>query len=229
MEQWPPPLDPTEHVAREQYPASWEFLHRQVNMQFADLRVLFRLPVEELDPNVGCNLTTAAMMLNVVSGCSVWFFHTEKAQGIRAEEERCGHPLSRRRFIGFVEKYWPQIPPEPAPATVASRLYDVRNSLAHTLGVSDEPEDENPSRVSLGKPRSLSLDDVVMHLERNEIHPLAVPVIEGDEAHYVVHLAGFYWALHKMLRAALRDRPDEIEAWIQRLVVPEVEETIDAS
>src|SRR5436190_16375550 len=103
MEQWPPPLDPTEHVAREKYPATWEFLHRQVNMQFADLRVLFRLPVEELDPNVGCNLTTAAMMLNVVSGCSVWFFHTEKAQSIRAEEQRRRIRLSRRRFVGFVE------------------------------------------------------------------------------------------------------------------------------
>jgi hypothetical protein len=226
-EQWPPPLQPSDLVTDAAYPLTKEFLQVNVDMQFADVRVLFRLPVDELDPNVGCNLTVAAMMLNLVSGFSVWFFQTAGAARIREEEQRRNIRLSRRRFLGFVEEYWPQIAPEPAPGIVAPRLYDVRNSLAHNLGVSDEPDDENPSRVSLGKPRSLSLDDVVMHLERNELHPLAVPIVEGDEERYILHLAGLYWALHKMLKAALGDRPQEIEAAMSAFTVPEIEEQTD--
>jgi len=119
---FPAPVVPSEYVGIR-HAALKEFLRRQIDMQIADLRVLFRLPVEELDPNVGGNLTAAAMMLNVISGCSVWFFQTEQAAKIQAREAADGRRLSGERFVGFIKEYWPQIPPEPSPENVAKRLY----------------------------------------------------------------------------------------------------------
>jgi hypothetical protein len=224
-EQFPPPVIPSNLVVAERHPATREFLRRHVDMQFEDLRLLFRLPVEELGANVGCNFTAAAMMLNVVSGFSVWLYQTDDAAEIRTLEEKDRRRRSRRRFLGFVTEYWPRIAPEPDDQeVVARRLYEVRNSLAHDLGVGEDAENEYPSRVNLAKHRAFSLDDVVTRLERNLAHPLAVPVLEGDDAQYTVHLAGLYWALHRMLNAALDDRPQEIETATSAAALPDIEE-----
>ncbi len=179
MEQFPRPVIPSELV-NEARPATKDFLRRQVDMQIADIRLLFRLPVEELDLHVGCNFTAAAMMLNVISGFSRWFFHTDEAAAIREEEEQAGSPRSRKMFLGFVTAYWPQLEPEPPSDQVAERLYQVRNSLVHDLGASDDPKKGDPRTVKLGK-GPLSLDDIVTALERNELHPLKVTVIEEQE------------------------------------------------
>lgn len=50
VEQFPPPRNPSESVSAADYPATHRFLQQQVDMQVADLRVLFRFPVAELDP-----------------------------------------------------------------------------------------------------------------------------------------------------------------------------------
>jgi hypothetical protein len=226
-EQFPPPVVPSELVDGA-HPATKEFLRRQVDMQIADIRLLFRLPVEELDPRVGCNLTAAAMMLNMISGFSRWFFHTEQAAAIRTDEQSDGNPRSKRRFIGFVGAYWPQVAPEQSSDWVAERLYRVRNSLVHDLGVTDDPKQTDARTVGLGK-GSLDLDTIV-YLERCGIeqHPLkASPVIEEQGATCNVHLFGVYWALHGMLRAALNDRPTEIESALAGVVFPEFEELPD--
>jgi hypothetical protein len=105
LEQFPPPVVPSESVSASAYPVTHHFLRQQVDMQIADLRLLFRLPVAELDPHVGCNFTAAAMMLNLTSGFSRWLFHTEEAAKIAAEESRGGNPRSAQRFRGFVKAY----------------------------------------------------------------------------------------------------------------------------
>jgi hypothetical protein len=219
-ELFPGPLIPSDLVFAEAYPATHQFLRRHVDMQIADLRVLFRLPSDHLDPHVGCNLTTAAMMLNLISGFSVWFFQTEEAAHIKALEAKGGNRRSRRRFKEFIKAYWPQIPPEPSSDEVAKRLYDVRNSLAHSLGVNDKVDDDDGT-VQLMK-RAYDLETIAHHFERNLAHPLAVPVVDGTETNYRVHLGGLYWALHHMLKTALQDRPKEIEATIATFVVPDV-------
>lgn len=226
-EQFPPPVVPSELVDATR-PATKDFLRRQVDMQIADIRLLFRLPAKELDPHVGCNLTAAEMMLNMISGFSRWFFQTEEAAAIREEEQNDGKPRSRRRFIGLVEAYWPQVAPEQSPDWVAERLYRVRNSLVHDLGVTDDPKQTDARTVRLGK-GPLDLDTIV-YLERcsADKHPLkASPVIEEQDATVDVHLFGVYWALHRMLRAALNDRPTEIESALAGVVFPEIEEVPD--
>jgi hypothetical protein len=73
----------------------------------------------------------------------------------------------------------------------------------------------------------LSLDEVVMDFERNELHPLNVPIIEDRGDTSIVHLSGLYWALLRMLRNALSDRPAEIERAITALSFPEAEQVPD--
>jgi hypothetical protein len=195
-------------------------------MQIADLRVLMRLPIPELDPHVGCNLTAAAMMMNLISGFSVWLFHTDEAQRIELLEAKSGFPKSGQRFKGFVKTYWPTLPPEPTNrGQVAERLYAVRNSLAHDLGVRDDPQQQEPRAVRLAK-HSLSAQDIV-EMELNLVHPLIVPVIEERGDDLIVHLTGVYWALHRMLRAALDDRPNLIEQHIAKIMLPEITEQTD--
>lgn len=79
------------------------------------------------------------MMPNLISGFSVWFFQTEEVAEIeRSEAAKGGRRESAWRFKSFVKAYWPQLDPEPASAEgTAQRLYEVRNSLAHDLGVHD--------------------------------------------------------------------------------------------
>jgi hypothetical protein len=94
------------------------------------------------------------------------------------------------------------------------------------LGAYDDPSQKHPRIVRLAKHR-LSLEDIVLQFERNTVHPLTVPVIEEHEGTYVVHLAGVYWALHRMLKAALTDRTDEIERAVAALDLPEISEVDD--
>lgn len=221
---FPAPVVPSA-LPGEAYPALTSFLRRQVDMQIADLRLLFRLPVPELDPNVGCNLTAAAMMLNLISGFSVWFFQTDEAKEIQRREAKEGRQ-SGLRFKGFVKAYWPTIPPEPASAeVVGNRLYEVRNSLAHDLGIRDDPKQTEERIVELGK-HALSLSDIVDY-ERATSHPLTVPVIEEQGTTFTVHLVGVYWALHWMLRAALDQCAVEIEQAIAAVPIPKIAEIDD--
>jgi hypothetical protein len=220
LSQFPPPLNPSELVD-DHHPALRRFLQRQVDMQVADLRLLMRLPVPELEPDVGCNLTLAAMLLNLISGFSVWFFETDEAATIRADE-RTGRPHSKKRFLGFVTTYWPEIGPESNSAQAAERLYEVRNSLIHDLGARNEPEQDEARVVRLAK-APYSLDDIVTGFERNLAYPLTVPVIEEADGALTVHLAGLYWAIFWMLRTAISDEADSIEARISALEFPEFE------
>jgi hypothetical protein len=126
---------PSAYPEVQAWPALQQLLREQVDMQFADIRVLLRLPEPALSPNVGCNFTAASMIANQISGASIWFFHTGFATVIQREETRrkLKMPISGKRFTGFVRAYYPRQPGEPTLETIANHLYDMRNILAHNL------------------------------------------------------------------------------------------------
>jgi hypothetical protein len=208
------------------YPALTELLRRQVDMQIADLRLLMRLPSPDLDPDVGCNLTTAAMMLNLISGFSAWLFQTDEVAEIVASEGRKRRPESGWRFKSFVRTYWPRLDPEPVSADgTANRLYEVRNSLVHDLGIHNNLAQQEAHETKLAK-HALPLEEIALY-ERTVSHPLAVPVVEERGPITVVHLTGVYWALHRMLRTALEDQPTEIEHAVAAIELPDIQEARD--
>jgi hypothetical protein len=194
-------------------PAVQRLLREQVDMQFADIRVLLRLPSDDLAPHVGCNLTAAAMIFNQMSGFSIWFFHNRTAQRIRGEERRRGRrdPLSGKRFKGFIRAYYPRQSAEPTVRTIADTLYETRNLLAHNLGVGDLRGRSRRREVSLAKPDPpLEAEDVV-DLEMHAVFPLAGVPVQRYGIHTRLYLPGLYWALGRMLRHALADQPARSE------------------
>jgi hypothetical protein len=56
------------------YPDLKRVIERLVDMQFADLRDLMRLPAYTV--HSGMNLTTAARLFDVISGCSICFYNS---------------------------------------------------------------------------------------------------------------------------------------------------------
>jgi hypothetical protein len=98
---------PSQYAEVHQVPAVQRLLREQVDMQFADIRVLLRLPDVRIAPHVGCNLAATSMIFNQISGFSIWFFHNRQAQRILGRERRQHRrdPLSGQRFEAFVRAY----------------------------------------------------------------------------------------------------------------------------
>ncbi len=201
----------------EPYPAIKRLLAEQVDMQFADLRALLRLPQAEIAPHVGCNFTATAMIVNQVSGFSIWFFHNRYARQLE-REERQRIILSRRRFLGFIRAYYPRAIGEPRVQTIAKRLYEARNLLSHNLGISDLDQKRRRQEIGLVKPDpALSAEDII-ELELESAFPgVGVPVRRSGMA-ITINVPGLYWALGRMLRAAVVDQPQRCEQAAGRLL-----------
>lgn len=225
----PEPFDggqlPSEYAEAASLPTVRRLLAEQVDMQFADMRALLRLPLDDVAPNIGCNLTMAAAILNQISGFSVWFFHTRYAQQLSKKEAHGrGMRFSRRRFLGFVRAYYPRAVGEPQSATIATRLYETRNVLAHELGIGELGRNRRRHDVLLVKPDPpLEASDVV-DLEIHAQFPLAGAPVTLRGSAVRLYLPGHYWALGRMLRAALADQPIRCERlaeeFIKALPVP---------
>lgn len=195
-------------------------LREQVDMQFADMRVLLRLPSDDIAPSVGCNLTAAAMVFNQISGFSVWFFHNRQAQRIATDERRRRRrdPLAGKRFKAFIRAYYPRQPGEPTVRTIADKLYETRNVLSHGLGVADVAPGSRRREVALVKPDPpLEAGDVV-DLEMQPSFPLAGVPVKREGLETKLYVPGLYWMLVRMLRSALADEPDRCEREAQKLV-----------
>lgn len=120
-------LLPSAYPEAADLPAVRQLLGELIDMQFQDLRVLLRLPDPALAPDVGCNFTASAMMANLISGFSIWFFHNRYARGrLEPEERKRKQALSAKRFKGFVRAYYPRQIHEPTRETIANHLYDER-------------------------------------------------------------------------------------------------------
>lgn len=193
-------------------------LAEQVDMQFADMRALLRLPRDDVAPSVGCNITATAMVVNQISGFSVWFFHSRYAQQLVNEETRRRIPLSRRRFLGFVRAYYPRAIGEPQLRTIATRLYEIRNLLSHNLGVSDLDGSAGRREVGLVKPDPPMDPSDIVDLELQSQFPLAGVPVRRDGLSTRLYVPGLYWALGRMLRAALLDQPARCEQQAEKLL-----------
>lgn len=222
---------PSAYEEARALPAVRRLLREQVDMQFADLRVLLRLPSDDIAPHVGCNLTAASMIFNQISGFSIWFFHNPQAMRILTEERRRNRrvPLSGQRFKAFVRAYYPRSAGEPTVQTIALKLYETRNVLAHNLGVGDMNPGTRRREVGLVKPDpALEADDVV-DLELQPVFPLAGTPVRRDGLNTRLYVPGLYWALSRMLRAAIADQPERCEQYAAGLLsaLPPVPRSLD--
>jgi hypothetical protein len=91
---------PSQYPEAQQLPNVRRFLAEQIDMQFADIRVLLRLPEPSIDPNVGANFTAKTAILGQISGFSIWFLHNRAAKRIETRERKAKAkmPYSGARF-----------------------------------------------------------------------------------------------------------------------------------
>jgi hypothetical protein len=211
---------PSEFPEARDLPAVQTLLREQVDMQFADMRALLRLPSDDVAPGVGCNFTMGAMLFNQISGFSIWMFHNRQAQRIKTEERKKKRrdPLAGKRFKAFVRAYYPRRPGEPAISTIADKLYETRNVLSHNLGVGDMKSGSRRREVALMKPDPPLGPDDIADLEVQSFFPLAGTPVRRDGLITVLYIPGLYWAVGQMLRAALADEPQRCEEHATQLL-----------
>lgn len=194
-------------------------LTEQVDMQFSDLRALLRLPNDQIAPLVGCNFTAAAMIFNQISGLSRWVFHNRQAQRIvRRERKGRGSPFTGQRFKSFVRAYYPRAIGEPPVDSIAVKLFDARNLLSHNLGVGDLKPGSRRRTVAFAKPDPPPEPADIVDLELQPTFPAAGVPVRAAGLQTIFNIPGLYWALGRMLRAALADQPDRCEQKAEELL-----------
>jgi len=121
---------PSEYPEVRDYPNLRTLLGRQVDMQFADLRALLRLPERACDLKAGCNLTTVTLLCNIAAGASVLFWNSS----FEALTERGNRG---ERFKALMEEHYPWHSDDAATGRAgAEAIWDfTRSPLTHTLGV----------------------------------------------------------------------------------------------
>jgi hypothetical protein len=211
---------PSQYEEAQPLPAVRRLLREQVDMQFSDLRALLRLPSDQIAPQVGCNLTAAAMIFNQISGFSIWFFHSRQAQVIlgRERKQKAKTPFSGQRFKGFVRAYYPRAIGEPRLRAVADKLYDARNLLSHNLGVGDLKPGSRRRDVAFAKPDPPLEPTDIVDLELRAVFPAQGVPFRGAGLHTILNIPGLYWSVGRMLRSALADQPDRCERQAEQLL-----------
>src|SRR5438876_3449313 len=164
-------MNPSEILGLANYPTVKQLFEHHIDMQFADLRVMLRLPLPPEMP-VGCNFAAATLIMNLLGGASVVLFN-DRSPGMPAPTS----PHKRgARLRHLIDAHLPHdAAHEPPKPVVADVLYKfARNSLVHVLGLR-QPRLE-PS-ISIAK---LALDALEIELlERHESRPdfLVDPIV----------------------------------------------------
>lgn len=195
---------PSQYPEVQIYSSLQRLLQAQVDMQFADLRTLLRLPVLQAGLEAGCNFACAAVLFNVIAGASVCFYET-------SEKALADHGVRGRRFKEVLEKFYPWLGEPFGKEQCVSTLYEsARNPLAHSLGLDTAPQGSSGKQVVLMKD-SLTQDHI-LELEEAPIRPNWTPptivrlqALAYGSIELAISVPTLYWGVHRMLHALFAD------------------------
>jgi hypothetical protein len=120
-------MNPSTFPEAQGYPRLQRMLAETLDLHFADVRVMLRLPKTQLP--AGCNFAIAAVLFNVIAGTSVCIYKAS-LKGLLDRSQRGA------RFQALLRGYFPWTPEDVPPDEGIAALYDFsRNPLAHALGV----------------------------------------------------------------------------------------------
>lgn len=198
-------------VDNHQYPKLSKFIEDHLNKEFEDLRSLLQLPKGEL--NAGCNVTTASMILNLISGLSVCLYDASFDHFMSKNTTGRGE-----RFKGLLLSYYPwqsePIPRETSPISkeiVVKVLYSsLRNPLTHCLGLYKPGEKD--SIIISKSPMDIAQ---ISELENNKARPQWLnPTIQLSRSvyHYEIDVNTLYWGVHRLIENLLSDKCQMIAA-----------------
>ena len=195
------PMLPSEFPEVQPYPNLKQLLKAQVDMQFEDLRTILSLPRES---ESGCNFTAAAILLNLASGFSVFFYKPSKEallnRGDRSE-----------RFKGLLNRFYP-LTDESIPADrFVTVLYEyARNPLVHSLGLNASHHGDSSEKIIWLIKWSLS-DAKIFELEDSLTRPVWAPptlceqILPNGKTKVLICIPTICWGIHRMLHSLLAD------------------------
>lgn len=175
-----------------------DFVRNHLDMQFADIHCMLRLPIQTATLHSGLNFAAANSLLSLISGISA----------LLTPEVNTIHQ-SGAKFIEALQRYYPwstQPPGNKDSETIAKHLYQYfRNPLAHTLGL----RRKGNFLVRIVK-TSLS-EEEIERLEESESPPYPAieysPVeINGEQIEAIdLHIPSLYWCVRKMFNLLMCD------------------------
>ena len=209
-------MEPSAWAELEPYPVLRELFALQIDMQFADVRVLLRLPELELELELegGCNLALAALLFNLISGASVLFYNA--SVGSITERGNRG-----QRFKGLLRDYYPWSTTYVLPREQSVDLLweGGRHPLIHSLGIGPtktialpgSPEiDGTPITVVYGK--SALTKDQIEAVVTSRTTPFQGTLWLSESNRVTVSVPTLAWGVHEMLRRLFADEVQAIKA-----------------
>jgi len=174
------------------------FIRSRVDMQFADIHCMLRLPIIEINLHSGCNFAAANSLLSLISGLSVLLTDNLNTSG-----------QSEIKFKEVLSKYYPwnlQPPRNSDVYRTIDHLYKfLRNPLAHSLGI----KPEGNFLVTIRKdPLN---ESEIEKLEYSDNPPGTAitysPInINGENIEMIsLDIPAFYWGVRKMVELLTAD------------------------
>ena len=184
-----------------------DFIAKHIDMQFADVHAMLRLPLNDDGLKAGCNFASVATLCGLIAGASTIFY---SQSGSNAE-----------RFKGVLIDYYPwRLQPKGGASqaeSVAAIYADYRNPLAHAWAVSTKEVGKHPNKRIIMDGSAKVLGVVKQALTEEAVAALEVstgrapswltPVVVRNAAGgFDLYPHSLYWGTRRMVEKLTRDR-----------------------
>lgn len=183
------------------------FVATHVDMQFADVHTMLRLPLGGDGLEAGCNFACVSTLCGLIAGASTIFFSQTGSNG--------------ERFKGVLNEYYPwRLQPKGgvSQAETVDALYsDYRNPLAHAWAVSTREQGRHPDKRVIMNANARVLGVVKQALTEQAITALETPsgpapswltpaVVRNSAGGLDLYPHSLYWGTRRMVEKLARDR-----------------------
>lgn len=183
-----------------------DFIAAHIDMQFADVHAMLRLPLSDDGLKAGCNFACVSTLCGLIAGASTIFY---SQTGSNAE-----------RFKGVLNDYYPwSLQPEGGVSqaeSVAALYSDYRNPLAHAWAVSTREVGRHPNKRIIMDGNARVLGVVKQALTEQAIAILETPsgrapswltpvITRNSAAGLDVYPHSLHWGTRRMVEKLTRD------------------------
>jgi hypothetical protein len=184
-----------------------DFVATHIDMQFADVHAMLRLPLTDDGLEAGCNFACVSTLCRLIAGASTIFY---KQTGFNGE-----------RFKGVLNDYypWPMQPKGGVPQTeaVAALYSEYRNPLAHAWAVSTKEVGKHQNKRVIMDGSAKVFGVVKQALTEEAVAALETPtgrapswftpvVMRNSAGGLDLYPHSLYWGTRRMVEKLTRDR-----------------------
>ena len=184
-----------------------DFVAKHIDMQFADVHAMLRLPLKDDGFEAGCNFACVSTLCGLIAGASTIFYKQTGSNG--------------ERFKGVLNDYYPwQLQPKGGVSqaeSVATIYFDYRNPLAHAWAVSTKEVGKHPNKRVIVDGSATVLGVVKQALTEEAVAALETPtgpapswltpvVVRNAAGGFDLYPHSLYWGTRRMVERLTRDR-----------------------